>query len=271
MRTQRALRATIVGMISSGEAAGAEAGAEGTGRLGESRWPPALALVVFIGLNIALRVWLPNEGAVRVVWLVPAVEAALLVLLLLSDPGNLAKHHMVLRRLAVAMVVVLVVAALWATVLLVYDLVRGIGVTQSATRLLASGALIWLGNNLSFAMLYWLMDSGGPLARSRLEVPVDFASTQQMSTAWRSSRRRTATWRTERPRACSVGSLVRVLRRLRRGGRLRLEPVCLLGGREPVLRHRATPRTRARTPAGSGAGRSRRASGGRTSVRRPTG
>jgi hypothetical protein len=138
-------------------------------------------LVTFIGLNIAIRVWLPHEGAVRVVWLLPAVEAGLLVVLLLSDPGNLAKHHARLRRIAVGLVVLLVLAALWSTTLLVYDLIKGVGVTQSATELLASGALIWLGNNLSFALLYWLIDSGGPLARSRAETPVDFAFTQHMS------------------------------------------------------------------------------------------
>jgi hypothetical protein len=161
--------------------AGAGAAVRTTARLGESRWPPALALVTFIGLNIAIRVWLPHEGAVRVVWLLPAVEAGLLVVLLLSDPGNLAKHHARLRRIAVGLVVLLVLAALWSTTLLVYDLIKGVGVTQSATELLASGALIWLGNNLSFALLYWLIDSGGPLARSRAETPVDFAFTQHMS------------------------------------------------------------------------------------------
>ena len=30
-------------------------------------------------------------------------------------------------------------------------------------------------------MLYWLMDSGGPIARRRAAIPVDFAFTQQMS------------------------------------------------------------------------------------------
>jgi hypothetical protein len=47
--------------------------------------------------------------------------------------------------------------------------------------LFASGGLVWLGNNLAFAMLYWLIDSGGPLARSRQELPIDFAFTQQLS------------------------------------------------------------------------------------------
>ena len=149
--------------------------------LGESRWPPAVALVVFIALNVALRLWLPHEGAIRLPWLVPAVEALLLALILWSDPGNIEKHHAVLRPLSVALVCVLVVAALWATVVLVYDLVDGTGVTQSATKLLASGALIWLGNNLAFGLLYWLMDGGGPVARAGLDVPVDLAFTQQLS------------------------------------------------------------------------------------------
>jgi hypothetical protein len=57
------------------------------------------------------------------------------------------------RPLLVGLVCLLVLAALWATVLLVYDLVKGIDVTNSPEELLASGGLVWLGNNLSFALL----------------------------------------------------------------------------------------------------------------------
>jgi hypothetical protein len=74
-----------------------------------------------------------------------------------------------------------VVVALWATILLIYDLIKGIGVTESPSKLLASGAVVWLGNNLAFALLYWLMDGGGPIRRMQLSVPVDFAFTQQLS------------------------------------------------------------------------------------------
>jgi hypothetical protein len=81
----------------------------------------------------------------------------------------------------VTLVVVLVAGALWATVVLLRDLIDGTGVSQSPTKLLASGAVVWLGNNLAFALLYWLIDSGGPLARLRNPAPVDFAFTQQMS------------------------------------------------------------------------------------------
>lgn len=148
--------------------------------LGESRWPPVIAILVFIALNVGVRIWLPGEGAVHVPWLLPAIEVALLVVLLTSNPSGLAERHL-LRRISLILVGILVAAALWATVLLVYDLTKGKGVTNSPDQLLASGAVVWLGNNLAFGLLYWLGDGGGPIARSTQPRPVDFAFTQHMS------------------------------------------------------------------------------------------
>jgi uncharacterized membrane protein len=153
----------------------------GEGVLGESRWPPALALVVFFVLNVAVRIWLPSESAARLPWLLPAVELALLAALLAADPRSLARHARVGHRVALALVVVLVCAALWSTGLLVSDLIRGVGVVDEPGKLLALGALVWLGNNLAFALLYWLVDGGGPLARMARPAPVDLAFTQQLS------------------------------------------------------------------------------------------
>jgi hypothetical protein len=149
--------------------------------LGESRWPPALALLIFLGFTIAVRLWLPAESAVRVPWLVPSLEVALLVAIVAGDPARLARRTPWVHRIAVAIVVLMVAAALWATALLVYDLIKAQGVSRHATELLASGALVWFGSNLAFGMLYWLLDSGGPIARSRAPTPVDFAFPQQMS------------------------------------------------------------------------------------------
>lgn len=150
------------------------------GQLGESRWPPALALVLFMAANVALRVWLPGEAAIRIAWAVPAIEGVLLGLLLLG-PATGPRERRWLRPLAVTFVVVLVLVALWATAMLIRDLIDGTGVTESPTELLASGAVVWLGNNIAFAMLYWLMDGGGPATRGRSHEPVDFAFTQHMS------------------------------------------------------------------------------------------
>jgi hypothetical protein len=41
----------------------------------------------------------------------------------------------------------------------------------------------WLGNNFAFGPLCWLMDGGGPLARSEETAPVDFAFTRHVISA----------------------------------------------------------------------------------------
>jgi hypothetical protein len=146
----------------------------------ESRWPPIVAVVIFMVLNIALRIWLPHEGVVNARWVLPAIEAILLVVLITSNPVG-AEERRRLRRVSLVLVGLLGVAALWATVLLIRDLIDGVGVSNNPSELLASGGVVWLGNNLAFALVYWLMDGGGPLARTRQTIPVDFAFTQQMS------------------------------------------------------------------------------------------
>jgi hypothetical protein len=148
--------------------------------LGEPRWPPLAALVIFMALNIAVRIYIPNESVAHVTWLVPAIEVVLLVVLLTSNPAGAAERRR-LHRVSIAIVGLLVVAALWATVILIHDLIEGSGVSQNPSELLAAGAEVWLGNIFAFAMLYWLMDGGGPLARSRRPGPVDFAFTQHLS------------------------------------------------------------------------------------------
>ncbi len=161
----------------------ASAGA-GEIELGEPRWPPLCALLLVIGLNVGLRLWLPAEPIASIPWLVPAVELGLLAVLLFADPSSHASHEPGrgrLRRVALVLVGLLVVGALAGTAILVRDLIRGAEVARSPGTLLADGAFVWFGNNLAFALLYWLLDGGGPIARARRPGPVDFAFTQQLS------------------------------------------------------------------------------------------
>jgi hypothetical protein len=148
----------------------------------EPRWPIALALGFFIAVSIVLRVAVPERSSLGPDWLIPGIEIGLLVLLLLADPARIAGRRRWLRRLAIALVSLLGCAALTSTAKLIVDLVEGTKVTNSASDLLASGAVIWLGNVLVFSLFYWLLDSGGPLARYRAERKYpDFAFTQQLS------------------------------------------------------------------------------------------
>lgn len=148
----------------------------------EQRWPVALAVSVYIGITVALRVAQPHREALGPPWLVPGIELAMLAALVAADPAHVEGRRRWLRPIAIALVFSLVVVALLSTGVLITDLIRGGKVTASASALLASGALIWLGNVLVFSLLYWLLDSGGPLARYRGERKYpDFAFSQQMS------------------------------------------------------------------------------------------
>jgi hypothetical protein len=147
---------------------------------GESLWPPVIAVLAFLVINVVVRVTIPVEGVFRAPWLTPLLEGAMLVVLVTHRPTSAAERRR-LRRLALVLVGLLVAAALWATGVLVSDLVRGVGVSKDAGDLLLTGAIVWVGNNLAFALLYWLMDGGGPVARTRNPLPVDFAFTQQLS------------------------------------------------------------------------------------------
>ena len=148
----------------------------------EPRWPIAVTLGFFVAVSITLRIAVPNRSSLGPDWLIPGIEIGLLVLLILADPAHISGRRRWLRRAAIALVVLLAGAALAATVRLIVDLVQGGTVTDSASDLLASGAVIWLGNVLVFSLFYWLLDSGGPLARYRGEHDYpDFAFTQQMS------------------------------------------------------------------------------------------
>jgi hypothetical protein len=148
----------------------------------EPRWPIVLTLGLFVVLTIVLRVVEPHHEGIRPYWLVPGIEIALLAVVAAADPARVSGRRRWLRRVSITIVALLALVALLATAELIRDLIRGGKVTDEASSLLASGALIWLGNCVVFSLLYWLLDSGGPLARYHGERAYpDFAFSQQLS------------------------------------------------------------------------------------------
>jgi hypothetical protein len=148
----------------------------------EPRWPIVLTLGLFVAITVALRVAEPEREHLGPSWLVPGIEIALLAIIAAADPARVTGRRRWVRRLAITLVSLLAFVAFLSTAVLITDLIRGGKVTESASSLLASGALIWLGNCLVFSLLYWLLDSGGPLARYRAERAYpDFAFSQQLS------------------------------------------------------------------------------------------
>jgi hypothetical protein len=62
---------------------------------------------------------------------------------------------------------VLAISSLWATVELISDLINGGPETNSASDLLQAGAVVWVLNNIAFALLYSELDGGGAAARAQ--------------------------------------------------------------------------------------------------------
>ena len=148
----------------------------------EPRWPIALVLVLFTAATVVLRIAIPHRVSIGPHWLVPALEVALLLALVAADPTHLARRMRWLRPVAITLIATLTAVVLVSDGVLIRDLVIGSRVTESAPALLASGALVWLGTALVFGLLYWELDSGGPLARDegRREQP-DLAFPQHMN------------------------------------------------------------------------------------------
>src|SRR4051812_19362180 len=114
------------------------------------------ASVVFIML---LPFLIPSEESARPVWLVPSIEGLLLVALIAADPGRIDRRATWLRRASIVFVALLVAAVAYNTMQLIHDIVTGAPSMNNAATLLRTGAVVWLGNCVSFALLYWELDS----------------------------------------------------------------------------------------------------------------
>jgi hypothetical protein len=131
---------------------------------------------------IALTALLPDPVRLGPTWLIPGLEALLLIAIVAADPGRITRRSRELRVLSIALVGLLVFNSLWSTALLLDELIGGGSTTKDATALLSAGVTVWVSNNLAFSLLFWELDGGGAAART-LEPPLhpDFAFPQQLN------------------------------------------------------------------------------------------
>jgi hypothetical protein len=146
--------------------------------VGEPRWPMAGAVLAAMVLTILL----PSGLRLGPRWVLPLIEGLLLVAVVAGDPGRITRRSRELRALSIALVFVLVFNALWATVVLIDHLIQGGAETNSAGDLLRAGTVVWVSNNIAFALLYWELDGGGAAARAHnSSADGDFAFPQQLN------------------------------------------------------------------------------------------
>ena len=129
----------------------------------EPRWPPAVAIIAVLGLLTML----PHHVQLTPGWVrYLAVLAVVLPMVAVALTKGDAFWLLVERRM------IMLFAALYIvnTTAELADMIGIITLHPPETRqisLLSSSLVIWVTNVLSFSLVYWQIDAGGPNARAR--------------------------------------------------------------------------------------------------------
>ena len=126
---------------------------------GDPYWPAQLA----VGLAIVLNLSLASQITIGPRWLLPGVEGILLVALVVIAPSRATVHRVGERRFALSVIGLVSLVNVVLLARLVDRLINGGDVVGRS--LILSGAVLWVTNVLLFAVWYWEMDRGGPVAR----------------------------------------------------------------------------------------------------------
>jgi uncharacterized membrane protein len=128
---------------------------------GEPRWQASVAIAVAIVLQFVV----PDRLSMGPGSLLPAAEAILLAGLLIANPGRIDRQSRHLRSVSLGLIAVMSLANAASAAQLIVGVVRGTAGHDAGELLLVGGA-IWLTNVVVFALWYWELDRGGPVARS---------------------------------------------------------------------------------------------------------
>jgi uncharacterized membrane protein len=126
----------------------------------EAFWPVQATVLAAIGLQLGLTKRLTAGPA----WLLPSLEAALLIGLSMATPRQLEHEHPLRRRFALGLTAFVSAANVFSLVELTHLLLHHN--VENGRTLIVSGMLIWLTNFLIFALWYWEVDRGGPGRRA---------------------------------------------------------------------------------------------------------
>ena len=127
---------------------------------GETRWPAAASMM----LIILWQLLLPERLTLGPNWLIPAIEAAILVTLLIVGPSTLNSESKDVRYIALTLIGVLIAANVITLGFLLHTLLKT-GQMVNGRAPIYSAVAVWSTGVISFGLLYWELDRGGPIAR----------------------------------------------------------------------------------------------------------
>jgi uncharacterized membrane protein len=118
-------------------------------------------LLVTIGA-LAIYLLLPNEVTFLPSWVIPAVGAAVLIPLVLVNPRRLDRQTSYSRWISIGFAIGLAAVNQVYIVLIIRELVGGVA---NGPDILLTTFGVWGTNVIAFALVYWELDRGGPIAR----------------------------------------------------------------------------------------------------------
>lgn len=130
--------------------------------------------VVVLGIEVALYAGLAFADKAKGwsivelewwAWLLLAAPALLLMLLLLAVPRAELSTGRV-RNVSLGLLGILVASDAVAVGVLIVALAGSSAASLSAGDLLAHGSVVWLANLITFGLLFWQLDGGGPRVRA---------------------------------------------------------------------------------------------------------
>jgi len=118
-------------------------------------------MAVVLVVAMALPFLLPPRYSLFPQWLMPALLGALLVTLIIADPGRIDRRSELIRACSIALVVVLCLGAAFFTGSSSSSSSRVVG--DQLRRLAAAGGRVaWVYLIIAFAFVYWEFDGGAP-------------------------------------------------------------------------------------------------------------
>jgi hypothetical protein len=150
----------------------------GVGSSSETRWPALVATLAAIGLQLVLPDRVIQGLGYRA--LIPSLEGALIVVILITNPGRISKGEVRLRAVGISLIALITIANVVSLAELLHALLY-VSRTQGRPLVYAS-VPIWITNVIVFGLWYWELDRGGPAARSEpLHKQPDFLFPQMSS------------------------------------------------------------------------------------------
>jgi hypothetical protein len=143
---------------------------DGSSRRGERRLPMALA-VIMVGI---LYTFIPSDFRLseQTRYVYPVFLAIFLAILVIGDPGRIDREKRWLRITTGLMIITITLVTMFSVVRLVVGILQKADFT-SPGELLTIGAVLLVTNVTAFALWYWHLDGGGPVARVNRESVIE--------------------------------------------------------------------------------------------------